>query len=241
MRRIHIWATLITGIPMGLLIAAGPSPDTGALPLLLAAILCGALVGVPQGYLAARFVSRPNARRSLFLVSMLIAGCVMSMVGWIVAENISGVLPGRWVSLPGPPARVIGLIGPTNYRLIGQCNRDLYHAAMTVYVRTDNNAIYRFDEPANWALAEQAPEPDPPCTKGPDASTPQSQQVIVQWTVDCHSELHLELNQDGALRYWRNSRCAFGESDHWVVSMFFSLVAWLVVRRSQRLPSTAAP
>jgi hypothetical protein len=233
MRKINAKVALITGPPLAILIAFfEDNLREGSSWLILGrqALLCAAILGVPQGYLAARPVWRRGwAGLPLLLPAMMITGLALTNLAVIADPFLLSVLPGGWVHLPNPPARAIALIGLN-------CT-DGYPFPTTVWVETADRSIYRFDEPAEWTPVKGAPTIDRGfCSaSAPNGLAPRTRLVTHQGLGPCGQDLEVVLGDDGQIsrRAFRGG-CARGDRDLKRIIVFFlsvvlSSVAWMTV------------
>jgi hypothetical protein len=227
--RIRLSTALITGVPLGLLMARGENHtrDTWLLPLLLAPVWIG-LLGLPQGYLVMRPIWQSRWwRAGLLLPTMVAMGLVLLVSAVLVSRSVSERAPGGWVRVPDPPVRATALVGPTCYRR--------YPFTITIYAETTDHSILRFDD-NRWTVIDAPPvnDNDGRCERFERARSATSSSIeIHQMTVDCFDTLEVSLEADG--RIWRRERgsCAI-EDVAWLVvylvaSATTSVIAWLVI------------
>jgi hypothetical protein len=227
--RIRLSTALITGVPLGLLMARGENHtrDAWLLPLLIAPVCIG-LFGLPQGFLVTRPIWQSRLWRvGLLLPAMLALGFVLLVSAVVVSRFVSEKAPGGWVRVPDPPARATALVGPTCYRR--------YPFTITIYAETTDHSIQRFDD-NRWTVVDAPPvnDNDGRCERFESARSATSSSIeIHQMTVDCFDTLEVSLESDGHI--WRRERgsCAI-EDVLWVAAYLLtsattSVIAWVVI------------
>jgi hypothetical protein len=238
-RWFNIWAALITGVPLALLVAYGQrSFDYDRswdhwFTFSLTALLSAAVLGAPQGLLAAvPAFHRVWWRRAALLGTMTLLGFVSLVATVVMVARLRLIGPsGEWQLIKDPPGRIIRLVGPIHD------HRGL--SATTAYAITEDGKAFRFELGA-WNPVDSIPASDGRRPSHGSATPPvpggEMSRVVFGWVhIHFGTEHQLALAADGRLWLWSRDWDA-----HWppgvvqgyvVMTPVLNLVAWVVVIR----------
>ena len=137
MRKINTRVALVVGMPATVIAVFERANSVFTFGLTV--LMCAAIVGIPQGYLASCQALRHGRwRLAALLPAMVLTGVVLTTVAQIAAIGLTNaekvaIPTGRWTPVPPPPARITALLGPA-------CSEGF---SKTAYVTTEGDQAYQ--------------------------------------------------------------------------------------------------